>query len=153
MLISVQLGYNPAPWRVALHSITAMAFYKLVTVLLLIYNTGGERESCTHLAFHFYKIQCVNWSMFSFGIKSGVSNIWITKLLTCFVTLTFSIFFAGLSGAKVRSSIVGGHDAPKGRWPWMVHLNITSDGINRWRCGGTILNNQWVLTAASCWER
>uniref|UniRef100_A0A3Q3WEJ4 Peptidase S1 domain-containing protein n=1 Tax=Mola mola TaxID=94237 RepID=A0A3Q3WEJ4_MOLML len=76
-----------------------MAFCKLVTVLLLIHNTGG------------------------------------------------------LSGAKVRSSIVGGHNALKGRWPWMVHLNITSDGINQWRCGGTILDHDWVLTAANCWDK
>lgn len=61
--------------------------------------------------------------------------------------------FVGLLGAKVQSSIVGGHKAEKGSWPWMVHLNITSDGRNKWRCGGTILNNEWVLTAANCWDR
>ncbi|XP_026214606.1 tryptase-2-like [Anabas testudineus] len=58
-----------------------------------------------------------------------------------------------LLGAEVRSGIIGGQDAPKGRWPWMVHLNITSDGVNRWRCGGTILNDQWVLTAAHCFDK
>ncbi|XP_044038024.1 tryptase-2-like [Siniperca chuatsi] len=74
----------------------AMAFCKLLIVLVLIHNTGGSL------------------------------------------------------GAEVRSSIVGGQDAPKGSWPWMVHLNITSDGINKWRCGGTILNSEWLLTAANC---
>ncbi|KAE8283558.1 Tryptase alpha/beta-1 [Larimichthys crocea] len=52
--------------------------------------------------------------------------------------------------AEVRSSIIGGQDAPKGSWPWMAHLNITSDDKNRWRCGGAILSDQWVLTAANC---
>ncbi|KAM9843342.1 tryptase-2-like [Aulostomus maculatus] len=59
---------------------------------------------------------------------------------------------AGVLGAEVRSSIVGGKDAAKGSWPWMVHLNLT-DGTNNWRCGGSILNTEWVLSAASCWKR
>lgn len=62
-------------------------------------------------------------------------------------------YFLGLLGAELRSSIIGGQDVPKGRWPWMVHLNITSDGIKKWRCGGSILNSEWVLTAANCWDK
>ncbi|XP_068587615.1 tryptase-2-like [Cebidichthys violaceus] len=57
----------------------------------------------------------------------------------------------GLLGAEVWSSIIGGQNAQRNGWPWMAHLNI-SDGVNRWRCGGTIVARQWVLTAASCWE-
>ncbi|CAK6980555.1 tryptase-2-like [Scomber scombrus] len=60
--------------------------------------------------------------------------------------------FEGLLGAEVKSSIIGGNDAANGKWEWMVQLNITSDGTIMWGCGGTVLNDWWVLTAASCWD-
>ncbi|XP_020341777.2 tryptase-2 isoform X1 [Oncorhynchus kisutch] len=50
---------------------------------------------------------------------------------------------------QARSSIVGGKDAQKGRWPWIVYLLITDDtGI--FNCGGSLLTEEWVLTAAHC---
>uniref|UniRef100_UPI0037E81272 tryptase-2-like n=1 Tax=Semicossyphus pulcher TaxID=241346 RepID=UPI0037E81272 len=72
----------------------------------------------------------------------------LCRLLTVLVLIHSS---GGLV-AEERSSIIGGRDAPKGGWLWMVHLNI-SDGVNKWRCGGTILSSQWLLTAANCWDR
>ncbi|XP_037648727.1 tryptase-2-like [Sebastes umbrosus] len=58
----------------------------------------------------------------------------------------------GLLGAEMRSSITGGHDAPEGRWPGMVHVNLTDGKSAKWRCSGTILDSQWILTAANCWK-
>ncbi|TDH03465.1 hypothetical protein EPR50_G00163800 [Perca flavescens] len=59
----------------------------------------------------------------------------------------------GLLGAEVRSSIIGGKNAERSSWPGMVVLNLTSDGVNKWRCGATIASSQWLITSASCVKR
>ncbi|KAK7879231.1 hypothetical protein WMY93_033990, partial [Mugilogobius chulae] len=48
-------------------------------------------------------------------------------------------------------SIIGGADAPDGAWPWQVSFNYVSSGSIR--CGGSLINNQWVLSAAHCFQK
>ncbi|KAM4531816.1 tryptase-2-like [Odontesthes bonariensis] len=75
----------------------------------------------------------------------------VCKLLLLLVLLHNT---GGLLAAKVRSSIIRGENAERGTWPWMVHLNITTEnGLKKWRCGGSLLNKEWVLTAAHCWDK
>ncbi|XP_027650737.1 coagulation factor XI isoform X3 [Falco peregrinus] len=45
--------------------------------------------------------------------------------------------------------IVGGTDSSPGEWPWQVSLHVKLPR-QRHLCGGSIISNQWVLTAAHC---
>ncbi|KAM8897950.1 trypsin-7-like [Spinachia spinachia] len=48
--------------------------------------------------------------------------------------------------APKNTRIVGGQNASPGSWPWFA--SIKTEG--RPSCGGSLINNQWVLTAAHC---
>ncbi|XP_045899477.1 prostasin-like [Micropterus dolomieu] len=74
------------------------------------------------------------------------------KLLVCGVVLVVLAVTGSnaqldvCGAAPLKSRIVGGADAPPGSWPWQVSLQ--SNGFHF--CGGSLINNQWVLTAAHC---
>ena len=42
--------------------------------------------------------------------------------------------------------IVGGMPAEPNEFPWIVGLSVN----DTWFCGGSLINHNWVLTAAHC---
>ncbi|XP_058415509.1 serine protease 38 [Diceros bicornis minor] len=49
----------------------------------------------------------------------------------------------------VQGKIIGGMDAPERKWPWQVSVHYAGFHI----CGGSIIHEYWVLSAAHCFGR
>ncbi|XP_077063982.1 chymotrypsin-like protease CTRL-1 isoform X2 [Siphateles boraxobius] len=69
--------------------------------------------------------------------------------ITC-LALVASALGCGVPAIKpqtIGSKIVNGQNAISGSWPWQVSLQ-TPNGFHF--CGGSLINQNWVLTAAHC---
>uniref|UniRef100_A0A3B3ZJ03 Peptidase S1 domain-containing protein n=1 Tax=Periophthalmus magnuspinnatus TaxID=409849 RepID=A0A3B3ZJ03_9GOBI len=48
--------------------------------------------------------------------------------------------------APLNTRIVGGQESSPGSWPWIVSIRPGERGKDH-VCGGSLINEQWVLTA------
>ena len=69
---------------------------------------------------------------------------------TIVVLRSVSSSFPGCGLRSPSSRVVGGSNARQGSWPWQVELLQLKDTTFSHKCGGTLICNQWVVTAAHC---
>ena len=58
------------------------------------------------------------------------------------------------SNATSLEKIVGGSNAAVGQYPWQVNIKgvISNDDSYYYLCGASVIDNQWLVTAAHCFK-
>ncbi|XP_060757837.1 chymotrypsinogen A-like [Neoarius graeffei] len=79
------------------------------------------------------------------------NNLWKVVCVVCaqLLSATGSLGQLDVCGRPpLNTKIVGGDDAPAGAWPWQASVQASG----RHFCGGSLINKNWVLSAAHCFE-
>ncbi|KAI7803462.1 trypsin-3-like [Triplophysa rosa] len=79
----------------------------------------------------------------------------MTFQITLHVAVTILLNIAGClcqsdvcGQAPSNTKIVGGADATEGSWPWQASIQTAGSHF----CGGSLINKDWVLSAAHCFQ-
>jgi len=67
-----------------------------------------------------------------------------------FCAILFGAFVINSNNAAPSSAFIMGHEAEQNQFPWQASVKSYLDNDTVVICGGVLLSNEWILTAASC---
>ncbi|XP_028642622.1 transmembrane protease serine 11A [Grammomys surdaster] len=82
------------------------------------------------------------------ALPAGVSLVQVNAVCSSAGKLTVPAYCGKRAIPLIANRIVSGNPAAKGAWPWQVSLQRS----NIHQCGGTLIGNMWVVTAAHCFR-
>ncbi|XP_075062045.1 acrosin-like [Mixophyes fleayi] len=87
------------------------------------------------------------------AVHIGTVLFWVFVNCVAGAPITGTCGNRPLAGDEFGVRVVGGKDALPGSWPWLVSIQqFMDDEYFLHLCGGSILNVQWVMTAAHCFK-
>ncbi|XP_057628859.1 transmembrane protease serine 11A-like [Chionomys nivalis] len=82
------------------------------------------------------------------ALHADVSVVQVNACISSSGELTVQAYCGKRAIPLIANRIVSGNPAAKGAWPWQVSLQRS----NIHQCGGTLIGNMWVVTAAHCFR-
>lgn len=73
----------------------------------------------------------------------------MVKLLIKTISLNIFLIILGCGKRPMWARVINGQNASPHSWPWQISLRVNGRHI----CGGSLIRNDWVLTAAHCVDR
>ncbi|XP_004712907.1 transmembrane protease serine 13 [Echinops telfairi] len=149
-LKSDELGCVRFDWDKSMLKVYSATSHKWLPVCSDSWNNSYSEKTCQQLGFESaYRTADVAHRDVASSFSISDYNSTIQESLyrsDCPSQHYVSLQCAHCGLRAITGRIVGGALASESRWPWQVSLHYGTTHI----CGGTLIDAQWVLTAAHC---
>ncbi|KAM5245994.1 transmembrane protease serine 13 [Ctenodactylus gundi] len=149
-LQSDELGCVRFDWDKSLLKVYSGLSHEWFPICSSSWNDSDSEKTCQQLGFErAYRTTEVTHRNFASSFSISRFNSTIQKSLhrsECPSQKYISLQCSHCGLRDMTGRIVGGALSPESRWPWQVSLYFGTTHI----CGGTLIDSQWVVTAAHC---